>query len=164
VEIDIDGRYRLTVVSLHHKSGRDYRYYREAEALKVLQLLGELQESDPSRNIVVMGDFNAAPWDKSLRAYLQAGYVDTLAHRIIPRWRNATQDEARLYKTHESDRVIDYILLNSAALREYVVGSAHVHGTLMPPEDYDWRTDPYPAGYASDHYPVIVDLVPRDRE
>jgi hypothetical protein len=57
--------------------------------------------------------------------------------------------------------VLDYILLNSAAHRELVIGSAHIYGTLYD-EDYDWTTDPYPQGYAADHYPVIIDLIPRD--
>jgi endonuclease/exonuclease/phosphatase family metal-dependent hydrolase len=164
VEIDVSDSYRLTLFVLHHKAGRDYRHRREAEALRIVELIRQVEASDPGRNIIVMGDFNAAPWDKSLRVYLEAGMVDTLAHRIIPRWRNADQDEARLFKTHESDRVLDYVLLNSAAHREFVVGSAHVYGTLTPPESYDWKTDPQPDGYASDHYPVIIDLVPHDRK
>ena len=92
---------------------------------------------------------------------LQAGLIDTLAHRIIPRWKDFDPAEPDLYKTHESDRVLDYILLNSAAHRELVIGSAHIYGTLYD-ENYDWKTDPYPKGYAADHYPVIIDLVPRD--
>ncbi|MHC5004511.1 MAG: endonuclease/exonuclease/phosphatase family protein [Planctomycetota bacterium] len=163
VDIQVSDDYRLTLFVVHHKSGRDYRYYREAEALKVLELIERATGDDPGRNVVVLGDFNAAPWDKSLRVYLEHGFADPLAHRIIPRWRNAEQDEARLFKTHESDRVIDYILLNPAAYRDLVIGSAHVYGTLTPPDSYDWRTDPHPPGYASDHYPVVIDLVPADR-
>ena len=105
-----------------------------------------------------MGDFNAAPWDKSVRLYFEAGFIDTLAHRSTSR----DQAEARRYKTHESGRVIDFILLNSAAHRELVIGSPHVLGTLYE-ETFDWRTDPHPPGYAADHYPVIMDLIPRDR-
>lgn len=163
VEVKVSNDYRLTLFVIHHKSGGDHRYYRELEALKALELIDGVVRDDPSRNVIALGDFNAAPWDKSLRVYLERGFVDTLAHRIIPRWRNAEQDEARLYKTHESDRVIDYVLLNPAAYRDYVVGSAFVYGTLTPPDEYDWRTDPQPPGYASDHYPVVVDLVPHDR-
>jgi endonuclease/exonuclease/phosphatase family metal-dependent hydrolase len=160
VDIAVNDDYELTMFVLHHKAGR-YRHQREAEAVKVIELIDEVRSRDPSRNIVVLGDFNTAPWDKSLRLYLQAGMIDTLAHRIIPRWEEDDVTETNLYKTHESDRVIDYILLNSAAHREFVIGSAHVYGTLFD-EDYDWREDPFPAGYAADHYPVIIDLVPRD--
>ncbi|MFG0330080.1 MAG: endonuclease/exonuclease/phosphatase family protein [Phycisphaerales bacterium] len=163
VDIRVNDEYELTVFSLHHKSGGSNDWWREAEAVRVVERIDEIRSRDPYRNIVVMGDFNAAPWDKSFRVYLEAGMIDTLAHRIVPRWREAPQDEARLYKTHESDRVIDYILVNSAAHRELVIGSAFVFGTLTPGPDYNWREDPHPPGYASDHYPVAVDLTPRDR-
>jgi endonuclease/exonuclease/phosphatase family metal-dependent hydrolase len=161
VRVQVNERYGLTLFVVHHKSGGEFDDHREAEGLKAVELVGGVLQSDPACNLVVLGDFNAAPWDKSLRVYLERGLIDTLGHRVIPP-RNQPQDEARLYKTHESDRVLDYVLMNSAAHRELVIGSAHVFGTMFPPSSYDWRTDPHPAGYASDHYPVILDLVPRD--
>ena len=82
-----------------------------------------------------------------------------MAHRTT--WNR--DPDVLLYKTHESNRVIDYVLMNSAAYREFIPGSAHVYGTFTPPKSYDWRTDPHPDGYASDHYPVIIDLTPIDR-
>jgi endonuclease/exonuclease/phosphatase family metal-dependent hydrolase len=162
VRIRVKPEYELNMFVVHHKAGEGFRYAREAEALRIIDLINELCEADPSANIIVMGDFNAAPWDKSLRVYEQAGMIDTLSYRIIPTWKNAPQDEAHLYKTHESNRVLDYILMNSAAYREQVIGSPFVYGTLTPPESYDWRSDPKPDGYASDHYPVVVDLTPKD--
>jgi endonuclease/exonuclease/phosphatase family metal-dependent hydrolase len=105
-----------------------------------------------------MGDFNAAPWDKSLRTYLRAGMVDTLSYRLIDK--NAP--ESPLFKTHESDKVLDYILMSSAAFREYIPGSGFVLGTISPPSSYDYQKDPQPAGYASDHYPVVADILPRN--
>ncbi len=163
VDIRVNDDYELTLVALHHKAGGGNRFHREAEAIVNNLWLDEMEADDPARNIIVLGDFNAAPWDKSLRLYLENGFVDSLAQRIIPHWANAEQTEANLHKTHSSGRVIDYVLLNSAAFRELVVGSAHVFGTLTPPEDWNWRTDPYPANYAADHFPVIVDLVPHNR-
>lgn len=163
VDVRTDAGYELTLFSIHQKSG-NFRHQREFEALKIMQLVKQREAEDPSRNIVVLGDFNAAPWDKSFRVYLERGMVDTLAHRIIPRWQEDDLTEANLYKTHESDRVLDYILLNRAAYREFVPGSAFVYGTLFPPADYNWRTDPHPPGYASDHYPVVIDLIPEDRK
>ena len=38
-----------------------------------------------------------------------------------------------------------------------------VYGTLTPPSSYDYKKDPQPAGYASDHYPVVIDLIPKDQ-
>ena len=157
VDLRTPSGYELTIVVVHHKAGRSFAFQREAEAVRVTQLIMDRTRRDPGRNIVVMGDFNAAPWDKSLRVYLEAGLIDTLAHR-------ATRGDAgRVFKTHESNRILDYVLLNSAAHREFVIGTAHIYGTLVPPTDYDWRKDPYPKDYASDHYPVIIDLVPVDQ-
>lgn len=164
VKIRVRPDYELNIFVVHHKAGEPFRYHREAEALRIIDLINVVRKDDPSANIIVMGDFNAAPWDKSFRLYEEAGMIDVMAHRIIPHWRNAPQDEARLYKTHESDRVLDYILLNSAAHRELVIGSPFVYGTLTPPDSYDWRKDPKPDGYASDHYPVVIDLTPKDQK
>lgn len=158
--IRIGDAYELTVISLHHKAGRgdENAYRREAEALRLIDLVQSWIERNPGRNIALMGDFNAAPWSKSVRLYRQAGFIDTLSHRSTSRG----SVEARLFKTHESGRILDYILLNSAAHRELVIDSPRVRGTRYE-ENYDWKTDPYPEGYASDHYPVIMDLIPRDR-
>ena len=156
VDIDVAG-YELTLFVLHHKAGRDFNFHREAEALRTMAKVRERIERDPSRNVIVLGDFNAAPWDRSLRVYLEGGMIDAMAHRTTYR----SNPETPLYITHESHRVLDYILLNSAAHRELVIGSPHVYGTLFD-EDYDWKKDPFPAGYAADHYPVILDLIPHD--
>ncbi|MHC4108793.1 MAG: endonuclease/exonuclease/phosphatase family protein [Planctomycetota bacterium] len=157
VEIRTDTGYELTIFSVHHKSGRDFGFHREAEALKITELLVALGATHPSRNIIVMGDFNAAPWDKSLRVYLETGMIDTLAHR------STRGEEGNRYKTHASNRVLDYVLLNSAAHRELVIGSPHVYGTLTPRRTDDWQEGARPPGFASDHYPVVIDLSPQDR-
>jgi endonuclease/exonuclease/phosphatase family metal-dependent hydrolase len=159
VEIEAPQGYRLTVFSVHHKAGPKFKYHREAEALRLAELIDEVSNADPNRNVVVMGDFNAAPWDKSLRVYLKGGMVDALAYRTTGR----EDPETPQFKTHESDRVLDYILLNSAAFREYAPGSGFVYGTLTPPPTYDFERDPHPPGYASDHYPVVIDLIPKDQ-
>ena len=159
VDLRTENGYELSVLAVHHKAGGEFDYQREAEALRIIEIIREMTQKNPSQNIIVMGDFNAAPWDKSLRLYLEAGMIDTLAHRTTQ-----GEDEALLYKTHESNRVLDYILLNSAAHREFVIGSAFVLGTLFPPPGYDWRTDPHPPGYASDHYPVVIELMPEERK
>lgn len=158
VDIETDSGYQLTVFAVHHKAG-NFKYHREAEALRIVELIDSLRQADRDRNIVVMGDFNAAPWDKSLRVYLKAGMVDSLAYRTTGR----DDAETPQFKTHESDRVLDYILLNSAAFREYVPGSGFVYGTLTPPPSYNFQRDPHPPGYASDHYPVVIDLIPKDQ-
>jgi endonuclease/exonuclease/phosphatase family metal-dependent hydrolase len=149
--------YEITIFVVHHKAGNN-DYHREAEALRLVEIINEMRQQDPARNIIVMGDFNCAPWDKSMRVYLAAGMIDTMAFRTVDK----NNPESLQYKTHESDRVLDYILLNSAAHRELVIGSPFVYGTLMPPSSYDYRKDPHPPGYASDHYPVAIEIVPAE--
>jgi endonuclease/exonuclease/phosphatase family metal-dependent hydrolase len=150
------GGYELSLFAVHHKAGRD-RWKRESEALQIMDYIAQLMKSDPNRNIIVLGDFNAQPWDRSMQVYFRSGMVDAMTLRGA----NIDYDDASpLRKTHTSGRVIDFVLLNHAALGELVEGSGFVLGTSA--EDYDWRNDPIPAGYASDHYPIAIDLVPQD--
>ena len=148
--------YELTIFSLHHKSGRN-RWHREAEALQIMEYVQEMSERDPSRNIIVAGDFNAQPWDRSMQVYFRRGMTDAMTTRT----HNIEHDDASpVVKTHTSGRVIDFVLLNQAAMGELVGGSGFVLGTSG--EEYDWmKVDP-PAGYASDHYPVVIDMVPNE--
>jgi endonuclease/exonuclease/phosphatase family metal-dependent hydrolase len=147
--------YALSLFILHHKAGRN-RWRREAEALQIVNYLAAMQKQDPDRNILILGDFNAQPWDRAMQVYREGGMVDAM---------NLRQDLEHGYAsplrvTHTSGRVIDFILLNHAALGELVPGSGFVLGTSA--QDYDWQNDPFPAGYASDHYPIAIDLVPRE--
>ncbi|MBG80418.1 MAG: hypothetical protein CMJ39_06900 [Phycisphaerae bacterium] len=146
--------YELTVFSVHHKSGRN-RWHREAEALQIMDYVQEMSERDPARNIIIAGDFNAQPWDRSMQVYFRRGMTDAMTTRT----HNIEHDDASpVVKIHTSDRVIDFVLLNQAAMGELVGGSGFVMGTSG--EEYDWmKVDP-PAGYASDHYPVVIDMVP----
>ena len=160
VMVDGPDGYKVILIVLHHKSGGSYKWHREAEAIRTNQLIAEMRKQDPAMNMIVLGDFNAAPWDKSYRLYLENGMIDSLSHRTM---KIKYDPDAHEYKTHESNRVLDYVLLNSAAHRELVLGSPHVYGTLMPPDTYDWRTDPHPNGYAADHYPVVIELMPQEK-
>ena len=148
-----DEAYDMTLYVVHHKSGRGNDYWREAEADKVLALIEEQQKADPDANIVVLGDFNARPDDFSVTKYFQAGITSIFDH---------SSSDASLY-THESARTIDFILTSESMSKEIVEGSAFVHSVPLRPRGSDWRTTAPPAGYASDHLPVVVDIVPVDR-
>lgn len=146
--------YELTLLIVHHKSGRGNEYWRDAEAARFLSMMQEWSAREPERNIAALGDFNAVPTDQSVRAYLSAGFVDALGAR--------DPEDAKTI-THESDRAIDFVLLNPALAREMVPGSAFVLGTPLRAQGADYRTTPPPPGFASDHLPVAVDIVPRDK-
>ena len=156
VTVETPEGYELTVFSIHHKAGRN-AWHRELEALQIMQYIEDMNNIDPERNIAVIGDFNAQPWDRSTRVYLRNGMTDALSFRVA----NAEWgDTSPLRKTHTSGRLIDFIMLNAPAVGELVVDSGFVLGSSQP--DYDWRKDPIPAGYASDHCAIAVDLVPHE--
>ena len=148
--------YELTVFSIHHKAGRN-AWHREFEALQIMQYIKEMNQENPERNIAVVGDFNAQPWERSIRVYLRNGMIDALSFQVKNvKW----NDMSPLRKTHTSDRLIDFIMVNAPAVGELVVDSGFVLGSSHPV--YDWRKDPIPAGYASDHCAIAVDMVPRE--
>jgi endonuclease/exonuclease/phosphatase family metal-dependent hydrolase len=174
--------YRLTLFVVHHKSGKGYEYWREKEAAKAAELIEELEQAEPERNIAVLGDFNSTHGEAPVRQYAKAGLIDvfddnaerasgsiqdTVDHNAAARGNKKTRvrhdavDPAWI--THESGRAIDLILLNGAAKRELVPGSKFVLGTPARAAGTDYRVTDPPAGYASDHYPVALELVPRDR-
>ncbi|MBC8309210.1 MAG: endonuclease/exonuclease/phosphatase family protein [Phycisphaerales bacterium] len=154
VTIQTPEGYKLTILGVHHKAGKN-AWHRELEALQIAKYIKSMTEEDPERNIAVIGDFNAQPWDRSVRVYLRNGMTDALSHRAVHlKW----DDNSPLRKTHTSGRVIDFIMLNAPAVGELVVDSGFVLGSDHP--EYDWRNDPIPTGYSSDHCALAVDLVP----
>lgn len=160
IEVPAEGRrdaYEMTVVVVHHKSGR-FRRQRESEALQLVELLAARLEEEPDRNLVVLGDFNAGPMDRSIGVYKDAGYVNAYGKR----WKKEGDTRA-LFRTHESDRVIDYIMMHPNLDAEAIDGSFQVVGTLHPGDEYDWRNDDPPAGYAADHYPLVIDIRPVEK-
>lgn len=166
VDVKINEGFKLSIFNVHHKAAPNFPFQREAEALKIVEFVSELERREPKRNIIVAGDFNANPRDKSIGVYLEAGLIDALAHRATPWQRGVHNDKAARFITHESGTVRDYIFLNRRAHRHLVADSAHVYGTLYigSYEEQDrksgWKRRVYPEGYASDHYPVIADLIP----
>lgn len=145
--------YGLTLFVVHHKSGRGHEYWREAEAAKVVELVAEASKERPGRNIAVLGDFNATPADKVLEIYRNAGLIDTLADR------KTEGPDAAAYVTHASGRIMDFVLVTPDLASEIVPGSAFVYGTPILPAGLDYRSVDPPAGHASDHFPVVVDIV-----
>lgn len=146
--------YKLDLIVVHHKSGPFHSYQREAETAAVVKLINEKVAVDPNTNVLIMGDFNAKLEENAVKNYTSAGFVSPFVN-VDPR------DAA--FMSHVSGRTIDHILLNPAAAKELAKDSQFVLGTTQRKENVDWRTTPAPAGYASDHYPVVIDLFPVDK-
>ena len=141
--------YAVTMLVVHCKSGRDFGYIREAEAAKHIELASAAEKAKPGRNIVILGDFNARKVEPSVQTYLSAGFADPFA--------DLRPADAK-FQTHVTNRVIDHILLNANMKREFT-GVRFVYA--MPLSDAGFSA-PKPAGYASDHLPVFIDLKPVD--
>ncbi len=145
--------YRLTLYVVHAKSGRPGEYWRLAEARGLVNQIRQQLKDEPDANVVVLGDFNAFLGDESVRTFAAAGFGDA----VVP----PGQRDPR-FTTHESGRRIDHILVNSNLQPELVAGSAFVLGTPSLPEGVSYREAWRPDGYASDHFPVAIEIVPVD--
>jgi endonuclease/exonuclease/phosphatase family metal-dependent hydrolase len=148
--------YSFTLAVVHHKSG-NFKKQRESEALQLVELLQSRLEEEPELNLIILGDFNAGPFDQSVAVYKNAGFVNAYEHR----W-SREEGTRNLFRTHESDRVIDYIMLHPNADSEVAKNTFQVVGSLHPGDKYNWRKDEPPSGYAADHYPLVIDLVPQE--
>jgi endonuclease/exonuclease/phosphatase family metal-dependent hydrolase len=148
--------YSFTLAVVHHKSG-NFKRQRESEALQLVELLQSRLEEEPELNLIILGDFNAGPFDQSVAVYKNAGFVNAYEHR----W-SREEGTRNLFRTHESDRVIDYIMLHPNADSEVAKNTFQVVGSLHPGDKYNWRKDEPPSGYAADHYPLVIDLVPQE--
>ncbi|MDX2116190.1 MAG: endonuclease/exonuclease/phosphatase family protein [Planctomycetota bacterium] len=151
---DASPAYELTLFVVHHKSGGGYSYWRDAEAVKVVQLVQQHLSENPGANLAVLGDFNCEAHDPTIQTYRDAGLFNIFDDRD-------SVDTTTL--THASERAIDMILVSPGLKPEIVMNSRFVLSTAQLRADEDWRTAPKPAGYASDHLPVVIDITPRDK-
>ncbi|HMN39274.1 MAG TPA: endonuclease/exonuclease/phosphatase family protein [Phycisphaerales bacterium] len=145
----------ITFFVVHHKSGPYYGYEREAEAAKVLSLVREFEKDHPGRPVLVLGDFNARMTESPVEIYTGGGLVSAMTG--VPGGVESTE-----FTSHVSGRTIDHILVNAPGAAMVALDSRFVLGTLQRPEGVDWRKTQPPAGYCSDHYPVVVDLIVAD--
>jgi endonuclease/exonuclease/phosphatase family metal-dependent hydrolase len=148
--------YVLTLMVIHSKSGRGYAFQREAEARRLVELVKELTKENPARNLAVLGDFNARKVDLSFQTYTS---VDPSGGGLFDVFGDVNPGDPRV-QSHVTNRIIDHILLNQAAKPEFIGSSRFVYAMPLPPSNpFD---APKPAGYASDHLPVSIDLKPVD--
>jgi endonuclease/exonuclease/phosphatase family metal-dependent hydrolase len=158
VDLKTKDGYPLTVFVVHFKAGRDFDHQRELEALQTEQFVEAELKRNPDANIAVLGDFNGTPGDLNVKALRMSD--DGLVSAYD--WRFDKKAPASTYTTHASGRSIDFIVMSPGLAADCVEGSFFVLGTLHAASDWDWRKAdeiPPPEGYASDHYPIAIDLV-----
>jgi endonuclease/exonuclease/phosphatase family metal-dependent hydrolase len=146
--------YKITLLVVHSKSGRDFEDQREAEAKGLVNITQQIERDTPGANVLILGDFNATQNRVSLRTLADNG-LQTVFENRDPR------DPKTM--THTTGRCIDHIYFNANAKPEMVLSSTFVLGLPARPANADFRTTPAPAGYASDHYPVVVDVTPVEK-
>ncbi|MFM9958979.1 MAG: endonuclease/exonuclease/phosphatase family protein [Phycisphaerales bacterium] len=146
--------YRLTLINIHQKSGRGFAFWREAEAQGIIDIYKRLAGDGTNANVAILGDFNATPDQKSVRLYPKAGLIDAVGSH------DPGDPE---FISHASNRDIDHIFVSPGLSKEIVETSAFVLATAQLRPEEDWRTAPKPKGYASDHLPVVIDVVPVER-
>lgn len=142
--------YLLTLFVVHQKSGRGGDYWRQAEARKTVELAGEFEKANPAANILFLGDFNARSREEPLKIFTRAGLREL--------WAEPNADSDRSAITHASNRRIDHIIYNDAVSGEIIRDSKFVLAMPTRPDGVDYRTTAPPKGYASDHFPVVVDV------
>jgi endonuclease/exonuclease/phosphatase family metal-dependent hydrolase len=165
----------LDLLVVHFKAGgKKFAHQRELEALSTVNLVDAVRAKDKDAQIAVVGDFNAMPMDmtaKALREKSLGGLIS--AYELRPGARKGDGDEGdggsaksdrRKYLTHSFvpedkpgkpiERTIDYILLSPNLFQKGQKGSYFV---LSVPKSLQ-PGSAKPAGYASDHCPLAVDL------
>jgi endonuclease/exonuclease/phosphatase family metal-dependent hydrolase len=157
VTLKTESGYELSVIVCHFKAG-GFAAQRELEALRIEAVAEQLLGKNPGLNLAVVGDFNALPNAMSVKVLRSGTAVPVSAFNF-----RFDKDAPRTtYTTHSSGRALDYILCSRGLAADCVPGSYFVLGTLHPPSNWDYRKAaeiPAPDGYASDHYPVALEIV-----
>lgn len=162
VEIQVNPRYRFTLIAVHLKSRlpsavANEEEMREQEAKLLSALVHKRLTENPGMNLAVVGDFNDRPDSKPLRAVLGRGENGLFDTKPAERDGAGAADSQQrpvnwtyFYGKDNTYSRIDYILLSPAMKREWLPGESFVVRRA------DW-------GVASDHRPVVCAFETGDR-
>jgi len=151
--VDVYARpdYAFSLVAAHLKAGRGERdeAWRTGQANLLHAWLGQRFGNEvEAPNIVIAGDLNATPGSRSFIALLNANRLRGPVRFTDP----LASTGANSHPADGPVRRLDHLLVNEGIRPEIVPGSAHVAIPIAPnPERL------------SDHLPVVLDLVARDR-
>lgn len=146
--------YRLRLVGLHLKSKRDVpeadQYdMRRNEAHLAREHINAILKAEPGANLIVYGDFNDTPDQPAPRTvrgqFGTDGYLSDLRPKDVGgfKW-------THFWSFADTYARLDYLLASDGVEPEIVRDSARI------PAREDWET-------ASDHRPLTVEVIPRDK-
>ena len=166
VEIRVNDHYSFTLLNAHLKSKRpisvaDQADMRLEESRILRRIVDARLESDPSANIVVVGDLNDTKSSKSVRALIGQGrkkLVDTRpAERngdtepnANPRYAPRNVTWTYHYGREDSYQRIDYILISGGMAKEW--NPEGTYALTLP----NW-------GVGSDHRPIVAEFSAIDK-
>lgn len=150
-DASIDEAHRLTLLVVHAKTGRGSDAWRKAESAALARIVADLKKDRPARRVIVLGDFAADAGSKTLDPLLESGFHDIFANDPRP------ADAVATSITGNRDC---FILVGPNAAPMADGTPRFVLGTPAPPKGLKREIARNLPGFASDHYPVAVDLRP----
>ena len=142
-------------------------------AKKLKQAVDSLFCSDPNSNIIIMGDFNDEPINRSIKEILKAGYLDEtndtcqLINLMYPLYRRGFGTHFRVNNITEAS-VLDQVIVSSSMLYENNemksedgIGHIYQNEFLMDKKNgrplRTYQGLKYLGGF-SDHLPIYADF------
>ena len=166
VDVQVNAEYQYTLIAAHLKSRRevpqaDEADLREHEATLLREIIDARLRTDPTLNLIVLGDFNDLKDSKPIRTIIGRGknaLIDTRPaekYGELPTGPNdptASRNVTWTYYFSKEDTYsrIDYLLLSHGMAREWQTNATYV--LALP----NW-------GVASDHRPIIAGFMALDR-
>ena len=148
IDVFASANYSFVLGAVHLKAGRSDRDV--AMRLGQIDMLKSQFErflhEDPSRNILLVGDFNALPNTLELQAIL-AG--NNTGNRFV----DPLQDNVFTHTALSPERRLDYAVMNENMYAELVPGSAKPVAFFEPQKQDD----------LADHLPVVVEFYLQDK-
>ncbi|WP_315097954.1 endonuclease/exonuclease/phosphatase family protein [uncultured Cellulomonas sp.] len=129
---------------------------RMAQALETRRLVDRILDVDPGAQIVIAGDFNAAPDEVSVMAVRgeveNTGNPDLVARVLVP-VEQSVPEQARFTLFHQGrGQMLDHMLISRNLLAHY--RGSEIHNELLHDESAAFAVDrKYPE---SDHAPVVA--------
>jgi endonuclease/exonuclease/phosphatase family metal-dependent hydrolase len=162
VEIEVNSKYRFTLVAAHLKSRLLVGSANEAEerlqeATMLRALIDERLSANPEMNLIVVGDFNDTRDSAPLKTIIGSARNPLFDLRPAerPHPPHVASDEHAVTWTYHFAKEdvfsrIDYMLVSRGMSREWLNEDTYVFSSQ------DW-------GLASDHRPVIADFIAEER-